>query len=378
MDTIPTPQIALEQDANGGVRLVLPERPRVRSVGAGVFLFVFGLVFGGGPTLGMFGGPLPMVFFALPFLLIGLGMIGVGVLLLIGYYGRTEVSVGGGRVRSTEHVGPMRWTRGKAVAPVKRIEVTSDPIKINNKPIQNGFWADASAMRLVLEGDKKFIVTALYPRVVMDELASHMSELLSVGSQPIAVVELKEGEEVVADPAMLKPEKSVSVVEHRPDGITITVPRAGMRGTKGLGCFAVFWLGFMVLFTALGGKGFFSSVQGIGAVLALVGFFALFWGVGIGMAVYAWHLATRTAILDTVGQTLVVTRKGLFGLKQQEWAASEIEKIVMGPSGMEVNDVPVMELQVHPRGGKKVGLLSQLDNEELRWLAAELRAALGL
>ena len=43
---------------------------------------------------------------------------------------------------------------------------------------------------------------------------------------------------------------------------------------------------------------------------------------------------------------------------------------------MEVNDRPVIELQIHPRQGKKAGLLGGRDEAELRWLATRLRQAL--
>ena len=51
-------------------------------------------------------------------------------------------------------------------------------------------------------------------------------------------------------------------------------------------------------------------------------------------------------------------------------------RIEVGPSGTEVNDVPINELQIHLISGKKRGLLSQRRDEELRWIAAELRKAL--
>jgi hypothetical protein len=56
----------------------------------------------------------------------------------------------------------------------------------------------------------------------------------------------------------------------------------------------------------------------------------------------------------------------------------DIADIRAGPSGREVNDRPVLELQVHPRKGKKVGLLAGRNEEELRWMAAQLRRALEL
>lgn len=48
----------------------------------------------------------------------------------------------------------------------------------------------------------------------------------------------------------------------------------------------------------------------------------------------------------------------------------------MGPSGLTVNNRPVLELQVHPKQGSKFGVLSGRDHGELRWMATVLRRAL--
>jgi hypothetical protein len=45
---------------------------------------------------------------------------------------------------------------------------------------------------------------------------------------------------------------------------------------------------------------------------------------------------------------------------------------------MEVNNRPVIELQIHPAVGKKAGFLAGRDEAELRWMAAQLRRALNV
>ncbi len=45
---------------------------------------------------------------------------------------------------------------------------------------------------------------------------------------------------------------------------------------------------------------------------------------------------------------------------------------------MEVNNSRVPELQIHPMAGKKIGLFGGRDAGELRWMATELRNALGV
>jgi hypothetical protein len=45
---------------------------------------------------------------------------------------------------------------------------------------------------------------------------------------------------------------------------------------------------------------------------------------------------------------------------------------------MEVNNRPVMEVQVIPKEGKKIGLISNRTREEQEWVAYTLRRALNV
>jgi hypothetical protein len=72
----------------------------------------------------------------------------------------------------------------------------------------------------------------------------------------------------------------------------------------------------------------------------------------------------------------MVIQTGLFGAKQREFPPGDLDDVRVGPSGMTVNDEPVLELHIIDGGGMKFGLLAGRSQEELRWLAAELRAVL--
>ena len=98
----------------------------------------------------------------------------------------------------------------------------------------------------------------------------------------------------------------------------------------------------------------------------------------VGILLAAINMGRRRSNLATAGDRLFVVRESIFGRKTHEWKAADLEEIRRGASGTTVNDVPVLELQIHPRQGKKVGLLSERDNGELTWIAAELNQALGL
>jgi len=121
---------------------------------------------------------------------------------------------------------------------------------------------------------------------------------------------------------------------------------------------------------------FLPSVKKEGSLLVFLLFIAGFWLIGLGMLAGAVNLGRRTAKLSVDLGRLHVEINGLFGRKERVWSRDEIAAVCAGPSGMEVNDRPVIELQIHPVGGKKVGFLGGRDEPELRWMAAQLRRSL--
>ena len=64
------------------------------------------------------------------------------------------------------------------------------------------------------------------------------------------------------------------------------------------------------------------------------------------------------------------------GAKRREWPLGEVETVRVGPSGMEVNDVPVLELAILGHKGKLFGMLVGRDPRELAWMAGVLRQAI--
>jgi hypothetical protein len=156
--------------------------------------------------------------------------------------------------------------------------------------------------------------------------------------------------------------------------LRLSIPPAGLwKGARGVIWFPLFWCGFMAVLTVvllLGGAEKKGSLLGFILVLLVL------WAIGLGMLAETVNLGRRTAELVVEGRQLRVTTKGLFGTKQRSWSRDDIAAIRADRSGMEVNDRPVMELQIHPRLGKKVGLLGGREEAELRWLATRLRQAL--
>jgi hypothetical protein len=81
---------------------------------------------------------------------------------------------------------------------------------------------------------------------------------------------------------------------------------------------------------------------------------------------------------ERAGRALLISQRSYFGVKQRGWQREELRTITCGPSGMEVNEQPVMELQITPASGGTESFFTGRDEDELRWLARLLRESLEL
>ncbi|MCC6681723.1 MAG: hypothetical protein IT445_12550 [Phycisphaeraceae bacterium] len=337
---------------------------------------------------------------ALPFVLFGLTAIALAATV---YGGHNSIQITRDHVLSVDHLGPLHWTRRRYRADIRRLEVNTMTSSTNGgpaKPVESFALlagmveADPSLTRK--QNLRRSLIMAWgYPRKLLIDVANELSHelALSGGSRLIddadalPVTESAgsfDEQEQTVDRPVSRPADAVTLLDRNDAGLTLTVPPLGVwKGSKGLFFFSLLWNGFMAVFTPLMLMGLFkgeveSDLPEWAVVPALIAFLALFWAIGIGMFLAAFNAGKRRAILDVVGDTLVVTRQSIFGTRQMEWRAEDIEDIRMGPSGMEVNDVPVMQLQIHPKVGRKKGMLTQLPNEELTWIAWELRTAMGI
>lgn len=160
------------------------------------------------------------------------------------------------------------------------------------------------------------------------------------------------------------------------DGVSIEVPPAGLwRGSGGLFGFSLLCNGFLTLLTTAVLRSVFGGNPQDQVSWTVVPFLAIFWSVGIGILLGSIQMGRRHAGLAVAGGTLMVLQTGLFGKKQREWPLADILAIRAGPTGMTVNHQPVLELQIYDTHGGKLGLLAGRAEEELRWLAHELRLA---
>jgi hypothetical protein len=176
-----------------------------------------------------------------------------------------------------------------------------------------------------------------------------------------------------------QPANSAITIARFPDGLTMNVPPAGLwRGTQGLFPFAIVWNGFMAVFTPFTLTAIFNGKGADQAAWIVPALLSLFWLVGIGILLGGLNMGRRRAAIAVTGGTLMVIQTGIFGSKQREWPVAKIKRICAGPSGMEVNDKPILELQIYADGSARCGLLAGRTDEELRWIASELSAVLSV
>ncbi|MBP89455.1 MAG: hypothetical protein CMJ64_22555 [Planctomycetaceae bacterium] len=264
-------------------------------------------------------------------------------------------------------------------------------------------WLGDSEAALVAETSdgKEFLVAVAYPRDLLLQLAEDLAPRLEaetmVASEVIArdplktleerpsakSIEVVEGPPAEQDDVLCpsQPADSIATIERRPYGITIDIPPAGIwKGSRGLTFFAVIWNGFLSIFITVIVLSMTGAieVEGDKPGWLMLLFMIPFLAVGVGVALAAINMGRRHATIATADDLVMVVRHSIFGKKTHEWSADKIDEIKVGPSGMEVNDVPVMELQIHSRSHKKFGCLSQLDQDELAWISGELNQALTI
>jgi hypothetical protein len=253
--------------------------------------------------------------------------------------------------------------------------------------------ANFNALTGVLDDNRRFIIAAGYPREWLLRLADDISARCNVAvessnvpkletSPPVLglqsiVAQAKEDARLATEPDVFEqPAGSDVQVDSFDGGVTLRVPPRGLRkGSAGLFQFSIVWLvmvgGFTTIFVVAGlGQG------GLGAMFGALAFMSLFWLAGAGMFLAGWNMGRRDAAVAVVDGKLLVMQTGLRRAKRQEWPVNEIKTVCVGPSGMEMNDVPVPELQIHGQKNKLFGLLAGRDERELAWMATVLRQAI--
>jgi len=389
----PLPADIRTEPTRNGTRYILPRRQTGQLKVFGCFGIAFGCAFAGFAVfwtvmaatmtqkIGFSVVGLLFALFGIPFILAGLAVIGFGVMSLIGH---CEIEVEGGELRVRERGGPFRWTRRIKSGAIKRFMVASGAASINEQPVTSGPLSDVGSLMAETDDGKPRLVVMGYPRAMVEALAATLSKdlALQTGAPPVETKVFAEGEslpETIANEERSEPPPGTNIrITPAGNAILAVVPPSGFKGMpRSMLIFSIFWLlissvvlvGFIV--AALNSKG------GKTPWFVFV-FISGFEAIGIGMLLGAINMARRKASLRASATDLMIVRQSPFGSKTFKATRSEVNAIRVGPSGAAVNNVPVLELQVHAAGGAKHGCFSGRSNEELAWLATELRRAMNV
>lgn len=416
MERAATPLNLISERVPEGTRWQLPHRPWGAAKSVPWIIIAIGIavaaIFGitSAPTLPNFSDDAIDVIFDL----IGLLMQAIPTLIgltltLIGFVlmrARTTITLTGNQLLAADHFGPLRWTRKIDTAHLTGFEINVGTSSTNGgpkKPTNNVTFLIANTnlparianqKGAAKDAKRDFVVAWAYPKVWMQELADLLADNIEYANPQLEGLEIKttmgspsEGDHTKSETPIDPPKDTRIILQQETDGLTFIIPPAGiMRGSKGLGCFAVIWNGFIL-------------VMVVGMVLAMLNshkpnvsgpdspwvllFFLPFIAVGVGMALYSIHAGKSHASMVVIGKgedaALAYYRNSpVRKPRELNWAINDLSHIRVGDSNMSVNDEPIQELQVHPKQGKKVSLLSQLNDEELKWIAYELRRQTGL
>jgi len=178
--------------------------------------------------------------------------------------------------------------------------------------------------------------------------------------------------------------KRQAVVEHTPDGLCIRMPPAGLRAARSEFRFALAFTAILVFVTAI----FVFALVGKPPKL-IVAFgvvIALFWAGALGLLVEVWRRSRQMAIIDVVGETLLISTSKPGSGESFQIEKDNIKALGVGPSGVVVDDVPVMALRIDLGKPIQIGkarrralkLFRERSEAELCDIADQLRLALGI
>jgi hypothetical protein len=303
-----------------------------------------------------------------------------------------------------------RWP----VERIKRLQVVSVLPNLPNDDSEPGLPDNFHILTAILDDGKRIVIAPFYPKRLLESLAKDLSTQLSLAVEKTGLEAPASFDDVASEPGqplekapvevapglgltgliqeaaealqkardreidvVEQPSDSPVVVDSNPRGIRLEIPPPGIwHGSAGLFQFGIIWSLAIAGFTTI------FLIAGMAQKGDLYGFLGLFvcmlpfWASGAGMLLVGYNMGTRMTVIEIVGDLLIVTQTGLRGMKRREWPRTDVRTVRVGPSGMEVNDKDVPELQILGARDKLQGLLVGRDPQELLWMATLLRYAL--
>jgi hypothetical protein len=318
--------------------------------------------------------------FALAFFLIwavfSLGPAAAGLKFMIG---RFSLRWRAGHLSVKNSLGPFGWWH-RVNGRIRQFTLNKDitPGRNNARELIADLAnssANLAALQVEFEDRPRLIILSGYPAEMLMAVASDLSGRMGLSPRGVQIVEDRIDDDPAppVDQVPEKPSGSKISVQHGSASVALEIPARGLwKGSFGLFPFGCAWCGFMGVFTAV----YVRSETGKGDLPWP--FICVFWLIGIGFMLGGFTLGKLKTKLQAGSSGVTVIRTNPFGEKRREFPRTEIASIATGPSGVEVNNKPLTELQIKTLHGKKFGLLAGRDVKELAWIAAELNKVTGL
>ncbi|HID23701.1 MAG TPA: hypothetical protein EYP14_15070 [Planctomycetaceae bacterium] len=185
-------------------------------------------------------------------------------------------------------------------------------------------------------------------------------------TQPLA-----SGPDAAAIAATLPPKSRIRVVEATPERLLLYIPAGSSRQTRGLGVLALFWNGFMAVYTgicvAIGGA--------IAPLVVLIPFSGLFWLIGLFMLGF-W-------VRMRFSRFFVLVEPNRFTLQRVLFNRKSLQMTELGPDARaelvesyRENNVPVYAIAVTGTD-RTIKFGVALTPQEKEWLSAQINRMLG-
>ena len=293
---------------------------------------------------------------------------------------RCVVEITPRELRIIEHLGPRHWERSWPLARVTAL--SAQPMRRNRRPSSNPSESHHWGLQLEDSNGESAWAVVGYPREKLEDLADRLRSAMEEfpAPPPVALRVVADEPATQARAARFVGTGSTGAsteirYESTDDGLRVHVPASGLwkgsRGLWGMGLMftaapLAMWIGFF--FKALSG-----GANAWGPVFILTIFLAL----GVGLSLCGWNMGRRTATFEVSQEGLTVTRRTISGESSRRFRTDEISDLRVGPSGMSINGVQVMELQVFVGKVKVLGLLSQRTTPECEQIVSALTEALS-
>ncbi|TVQ52932.1 MAG: hypothetical protein EA377_09150 [Phycisphaerales bacterium] len=382
------PGVRVRREPNGIEIVLMRERRAADRIFSAIFILIGGIIAAGSVALAssahvVTGGYLPAIVMlavaAVIGFVLGLFMVRSGIFSL---FGRVRIEVRGSTILTVETAALFRRARASLDALPKRLTVRNDFDDAETASAVRSVTSNTDRLEARFEDGSTVTLARWFPNVRLEDAAEALADFLTENDPsgrpvPITIEGYRAEPGEGAEKAVDRPALTEVSLERTEDGITIIVPpmRLFRRGRASIGV--------MILNALVAGAiGLFVTSLIFGwALNNIFGVILLLTAVPAAVSWGSWCIARiveRETYLDVVDDTLLISRGSRFGTSLHELRRADIRAIKCEHGTMELDDKPILELNVHHGKSECLTLFVGRDADELQWIAWELRRTLGL